>query len=392
MRIAQVAPLYERVPPQLYGGTERVVSYLTEALVRQGHDVTLFASGDSSTTAKLESPCAQALRLDPHCQDPLVPHLQMLGQVYRRADEFDIIHCHTNYLGLPLTYFSRTPTVLTLHGRLDIPEIIPLYADHRSVALVSISDNQRLPLPDASWVATVYHGLPTNLYTFQPRPRSSLLFLGRISPEKRPDVAIRVACRAGVPLKIAAKVDKVDQEYFETCIEPLLDHPLIQFVGEVNEQQKEQLLGDALALLFPIDWPEPFGVVMIEALACGTPVIARQRGSVPEVLRDGVTGLFCETEEEMVNAVHRISSLSRSACRREFEQRFTDNQMALRYVEVYRRCLTPNRSKNFYPLQRVSRDIDLISQSPMSWDITSSNPKLPAEPNNVSAKSGAANK
>lgn len=392
MRIAQVAPLYERVPPCLYGGTERVVSYLTEALVRQGHDVTLFASGDSITTAKLESPCAQALRLDPHCQDPLAPHLQMLGQVYRRADEFDIIHCHTTYLGLPLTHFSRTPTVLTLHGRLDIPELIPLYAEHRNVALVSISDNQRLPLPDASWVATIYHGLPTNLYTFQPQPRSSLLFLGRISPEKRPDVAIRVACRAGVPLKIAAKVDKVDQGYFETCIEPLLDHPLVQFVGEVNEQQKEQLLGDALALLFPIDWPEPFGVVMIEALACGTPVIARQRGSVPEVLRDGVTGLFCETEEEMVNAVHRVSSLSRAACRREFEQRFTDNQMALRYVEVYRGCLTPDHSKRFYPVQRVSRDIDLTSQSPMPWDITSSNAKLPAERNSVLAKSGAANK
>jgi len=259
--------------------------------------------------------------------------------------------------------------VLTLHGRLDIPEIIPLYADHRNVALVSISNDQRLPLPDASWVATVYHGLPTNLYTFQPQPRSSLLFLGRISPEKRPDVAIRVACRAGVPLKIAAKVDKVDREYFETCIEPLLDHPLIQFVGEVNEQQKDQLLGDALALIFPIDWPEPFGVVMIEALACGTPVIARQRGSVPEVLRNGVTGLFCETEEEMVTAVHRVSSLSRDACRLEFEQRFTDNQMALQYVEVYRGCLTSDRSKRLYPVQRVSRDIDLISQSPMTWDI-----------------------
>lgn len=347
MRIAQVAPLYERVPPRLYGGTERVVSYLTEALVRQGHDVTLFASGDSITAAKLESPCAQALRLDPNCQDPLAPHLQMLGQVYRRADEFDIIHCHTYYLGLPLTRYTRTPTVLTLHGRLDIPELAPLFADHRNVALVSISDDQRRPLPDASWFATVYHGLPINLYNFQPQSRASLLFLGRISPEKRPDVAIRVACQAGVPLKIAAKVDKVDQAYFEACIQPLLNHPLVQFIGEVNEQQKAQLLGDALALLFPIDWPEPFGLVMIEALACGTPVIARRRGSVPEILRDGVTGLFCETEEDMVRAIHHVPRLSRAACRREFEERFTDNQMALNYGEVYHRCLT-DHSERFH--------------------------------------------
>src|SRR5581483_2954250 len=287
MRIAQVAPLYESVPPRLYGGTERVVSYLTEALVHEGHEVTLFASGDSITSAKLEVQCLEALRLNPHCQDSLAPHLSMLGRVYRRAAEFDVIHCHTDYLGLPFTHYTRTPTVLTLHGRLDIPEVAPLYTDYPNVALVSISDDQRRPLPNVSWAATVYHGLPSSLYKFQPAPRSSLLFLGRISPEKRPDVAIQVACRAGVPLKIAAKVDKVDQSYFDARIRPLLNHPLVEFIGEVDEQQKQHLLGDALALLFPIDWPEPFGLVMIEALACGTPVIARRRGSVPEVLRDG---------------------------------------------------------------------------------------------------------
>jgi len=338
MRIAQVAPLYERVPPQLYGGTERVVSYLTEELVRLGHEVTLFASGDSLTQARLAACCPRALRLDPDCQDPLAPHVRMLGQVYQRAREFDVLHCHTDYLGLPLSRSTPTPTVLTLHGRLDIPDIAPLYREYPAVALVSISDAQRFPLPEVNWAATVHHGLPPDLYAFQPRPTSSLLFLGRISPEKRPDSAIRVACRAGVPLRIAAKVDKVDRAYFETTIRPLLDHPLIEFLGEVDERQKRVLLGEALALLFPIDWPEPFGLVMIEALACGTPVIARLRGSVPEVLREGTTGVLCETEDDMVEAVRRVATLERAACRREFEQRFTARVMAQQYLEVYRRC------------------------------------------------------
>src|SRR6266404_5385219 len=335
MRIAQVAPLTESVPPQLYGGTERVVSYITEELVRLGHEVTLFASGDSITRARLEAPCSRALRLDPNCHIPLTHHLRMLGQVYQRAQEFDVIHCHTDYLGLPLTHFTSTPTVLTLHGRLDIPDLDPMYSEYPEVPLVSISDAQRIHLPQLNWAATIHHGLPPDLYSFQPRPGSALLFLGRISPEKRPDTAIRVACRSGVPLRIAAKVDVVDREYFETTIRPLLAHPLIEFIGEVDEQQKGALLRDTLALLFPIDWPEPFGLAMIEALACGTPVIARPRGAVAEVLRDGVTGLLCETEDDMVEAVGRVATLERARCRQEFEQRFTSWVMTQRYLQVY---------------------------------------------------------
>jgi glycosyltransferase involved in cell wall biosynthesis len=344
MRIAQVAPLYERVPPQLYGGTERVVSYLTEELVGLGHDVTLFASGDSVTQARLEAACARALRLDPHHPDTLALHLRMLGHVYRRAQEFDLIHCHTDYLGLPFTRATTTPTIITLHGRLDIPEIIPLYHDYPEVRLISISDAQRLPLAHPNWVATVHHGLPPQLYPFSPRGGSYLLFLGRISPEKRPDSAIRAACRAGVPLRIAAKVDRVDQEYFEATIRPLLGHPLVEFLGEVNEPQKQALLANALALLFPIDWPEPFGLVMIEALAAGTPVIARPCGSVPEVLRDGVTGFLCESEDEMVAAVSRVAALDRAACRREFEQRFTAPVMVQNYLKVYETALKAQAS------------------------------------------------
>ncbi len=339
MRIAQVAPLYERVPPALYGGTERVVSYLTEELVRMGHDVTLFASGDSITGARLWSPCRQALRLDPTCRDSLAPHVRMLGFVYSQANAFDIIHCHTDYLGLPLARFVRTPTLLTLHGRLDIPELAPLYAEYREVPLVSISHAQRAPLPDAHWVATAYHGLPIDLYDYVPHSEDYLLFLGRISPEKRPDVAIRVARRPGVPLRIAAKVDPVDRDYFEREIRPLLDDPLIEFVGEVGEDAKRALLGKARALLFPIDWPEPFGLVLIEALACGTPVIARSLGSVPEVVQEGETGWLCETEDEMVDAVHRLGKLDRARCRAAFDTRFTAAIMAARYVRVYHRLL-----------------------------------------------------
>jgi glycosyltransferase involved in cell wall biosynthesis len=339
MRIAQVAPLYESVPPLGYGGTERVVSYLTEELVRGGHTVTLFASGDSRTRAHLAASCPRALRLHPDCRDPLAPHVRMLGHVYAHAHEFDIIHCHTDYLGLPLTRLTPTPTVVTLHGRLDIPEIAPLYRDYADVALVSISDAQRSPLPDVNWAATIHHGLPPDLYTFHRAPRAYLLFLGRIAPEKRPESAIRVACRAGVPLRIAAKVDPVDRAYFDTAVRPLLAHPLVEFLGEVDDEQKRALLGEALALVFPIDWPEPFGLVMIEALACGTPVIARRRGSVPEILCEGKTGLLCETEEDMVRAVRRVASLDRAASRREFEQRFTAAAMTQRYLDVYRQCL-----------------------------------------------------
>jgi glycosyltransferase involved in cell wall biosynthesis len=337
LRIGQVAPLHERVPPERYGGTERVVSYLTEELVRLGHDVTLFASGDSRTRAQLEPACARALRLDPSCRDPLAPHVRMLGRVYREAERFDVIHCHTDYLGLPLASFVRTPTLITQHGRIDIPEIHPLYVEHPHVPLVSISDAQRGPMPQASWLATVPHGLPPALYKPSFAPGSHLVFVGRISPEKRPDVAIAVAKAAGVPLKIAAKVDPVDRVYFETTIRPLLDHPLVDFLGEVDDAQKGELVRGATALLFPVDWPEPFGLVLIEALACGTPVIARRRGSVPEIIHDGVTGLVCETDEELTRAVREVQRLERRACRAEFDARFTAATMARRYVELYER-------------------------------------------------------
>ncbi|MGH7818166.1 MAG: glycosyltransferase family 4 protein, partial [Candidatus Binatia bacterium] len=297
--------------------------------------VTLFASGDSATRARLEAVCATALRLDPSCVDPLAPHVRMLGRVFEHAGEFDIIHCHTDYLALPLTRFVDTPTLITLHGRLDIAEIAPLYADYPEVPLVSISDAQRIHLPGANFVATVPHGLPAEDYRFRSARGSYLLFLGRISPEKRPDSAIRIATAAGVPLRIAAKVDRVDRDYFETTIRPLLHHPLVEFIGEVGDEEKRELLGGALALLFPIDWPEPFGLVMIEALACGTPVIARRRGSAPEVLRHGVTAWIGETDEQLVVGVARAAELDRNACRAEFELRFTAAGMARRYVEVY---------------------------------------------------------
>jgi glycosyltransferase involved in cell wall biosynthesis len=335
MRIAQVAPLYEAVPPRRYGGTERVVAYLTEALVERGHDVTLFASGDSVTRARLAPGCRQGLRLGGTVADPVGLHLAMLLEVYERAREFDVIHCHTDYLGLPLARAAPTPTVLTLHGRLDIPELHPLYRAFPEVALVSVSNAQRTPLAHLSWAATVHHGLPCNLYRFRHAPGDYLVFLGRISPEKRPDAAIRVAVHAGRRLRIAAKVDPADRVYFEQVIRPLLDHPLVEFLGEVDDRTKEELLGHALALLFPIDWPEPFGLVLVEALACGTPVIARRRGSVPEIVTDGRTGYLRETEDEMVAAVRAVASLSRAACREAFEQRFCVERMVAAYERVY---------------------------------------------------------
>ena len=353
LRIAQVAPLYERVPPEHYGGTERVVSYLTEQLVRLGHDVTLFASGDSITTAQLDAACSRALRRDSACRDPLATHVRMLARVYRRAERFDVIHCHTDYLGLPLAGFVRPPTVITLHGRLDLPELPLVYADHMRVPLVSISDAQRLPMSAANWLATVPHGVPPALYTPEYTPGSYLLFVGRISPEKRPDAAIAIAAAAGVPLKIAAKVDAVDREYFQSIIRPLLKHPLVEFLGEVDDARKAQLLRGALALLFPIDWPEPFGLILIEALACGLPVIARRRGSVPEIIRDGVTGFVREIDDELARAVHEVPRLDRRACRAEFEARFTAANMARRYIELYERLAEPRniRGRTMRPLQ-----------------------------------------
>ncbi|HYE35721.1 glycosyltransferase family 4 protein [Methylocaldum sp.] len=344
MRIAQVAPLYESVPPKLYGGTERIVHYLTEELVRAGHDVTLFASGDSETSATLEPIVSKALRLDEDVLDPLLPHLLMLDQVCRVANEFDVIHFHTGCLHFPVFRECSTPHVTTLHGRLDIKELGRLLEAFRDTPLVSISDYQRTPIGWGNWTATVYHGLPEDLYTFRAEPGTYLAFLGRISPEKRVDRAIEIAIRAGMPLKIAAKVDKADREYFEQ-IKVLFDHPLVEYVGEVNEREKNELLGNAYALLFPIDWPEPFGLVMIEAMACGTPVIAFRNGSVPEVMRDAKTGFIVEDIRQAVSAVERVGEISRTTCRREFENRFSAGRMANGYLQIYRQLSQKRKQK-----------------------------------------------
>jgi glycosyltransferase involved in cell wall biosynthesis len=335
MRIAQVSPLYESVPPRLYGGTERIVHYLTEELVRQGHEVTLFASGDSQTSAKLAAQCEQALRLDERCVDPLVQHLLMIERVATWESDFDVIHFHTDYLHFLLARRMTVPHVTTLHGRLDIPDLGAMYDEFGDMPLVSISDAQRRPLLQASWLSTVHHGLPTDLLPFNPDPEGYFAFLGRISPEKRVDRAIQIAQALEVPLKIAAKVDKVDREYFETEIKPLLDHHLVEFVGEIGDSEKGAFLGNARALLFPIDWPEPFGLVMIEAMACGTPIVAFRNGSVGEVLEDGVSGFVVESVDHAIEAARRVHELSRSRVRDEFETRFTAQRMAKDYLEVY---------------------------------------------------------
>jgi glycosyltransferase involved in cell wall biosynthesis len=339
MRIAQVAPLSESVPPKYYGGTERVVSYLTEELVRQGHDVTLFASGDSETKARLLAMCRRSLRLDKHCIDELAHHLLMLERLLQRSDEFDIIHFHIDYLHYPLSRRQSFAHVTTLHGRLDMPDLVPLYREFHDVPVVSISDAQREPLHWANWQATIYHGLPDDLYRFRPTPGNYLAFLGRISPEKRVDRAIRIAREVGIPLRIAAKVDRIDKDYFESVVEPLLHDPLVEFVGEIGEGEKDEFLGNAQALLFPIDWPEPFGIVMIEAMACGTPVIAYRNGSVPEVMEEGRTGFIVEDLDDAVEAVRRLPTLSRARCREVFEQRFTVSRMTRHYVDLYERLI-----------------------------------------------------
>jgi glycosyltransferase involved in cell wall biosynthesis len=339
MRIAQIAPLTEAIPPKLYGGTERVVSWLTEELVALGHEVTLFASGDSMTAAKLEPIWPRALRFDQAVRDPFALHLLMLELVRRRAAEFDLLHFHLDYY--PFSVFSRqdTPFVTTLHGRLDLPELQPVYSAFSTAPVVSVSDAQRRPLPQAGWVATVYHGLPRDLLGPRAVEPRYLAFLGRIAPEKAVDRAIRIAGRAGLPLKIAAKVDRVDREYFETEIRPLLALPHVEYVGEIGEAEKSEFLSGALALLVPIDWPEPFGLVMIEAMACGTPVIGFSRGSVPEVVDEGITGFVVEDEDAAVRAVSRLGELPRGRVRRRFEERFTARRMAEDYLEVYRGLL-----------------------------------------------------
>jgi glycosyltransferase involved in cell wall biosynthesis len=337
VKIAQVAPLMESVPPRLYGGTERIVSYLTEELVRMGHDVTLFASGDSITSAQLTGCVPTALRLDANVHDPIPYHLLMLDRVRDAAEHFDIVHFHIDQFHFPLFKSMADRTVTTLHGRQDIPDLKPLYLGFPDMPLISISDAQREPVPTANFVATVLHGIPSHLYTPIFTPRGGYVaFLGRISPEKRPDRAIRIARRLGVPLKIAAKVDRVDEGYFREQIEPMLQQPGVEFIGEINERGKTEFLGEAGALLFPVDWPEPFGIVMIEAMACGTPVLAFRRGSVPEIVEDGVTGQIVDTEEEAVRKLPQVLALDRHAVRRRFEQRFSAARMAKDYIQVYR--------------------------------------------------------
>jgi glycosyltransferase involved in cell wall biosynthesis len=345
MRIAQVAPLFESVPPKYYGGTERVVSYLTEELVRQGHDVTLFASGDSITQAKLVATSRRSLRLDKHCVDQLAHQIIMLERVVQAAASFDIIHFHVDYLHFPYSRRHATPHLTTLHGRLDIPDLRPLYREFPEMPVVSISAAQREPLPFANWIGTVHHGLPQDLYRFQPDPGAYLAFVGRVTPEKRVDRAIEIAKRVGLPLRIAAKVDAIDRQYFETVVEPLLRDPLIEYVGEIGDGEKQQFLGHARVLLFPIDWPEPFGLVMIEAMACGTPVIAFRGGSVPEVLEHARTGFIVDDLDDAVDATRRVGELSRQRCRETFEERFTASRMAHDYVELYAAMLETGRRR-----------------------------------------------
>ena len=337
MRIAQVAPLYESVPPKLYGGTERVVHYLTEELVRQGHDVTLFASGDSLTSANLIPACPTALRLSDDNIDPLGLHFVMLEEVFRLAPTFDIIHFHVDYLHFPVSRRTEAAHVTTLHGRLDIPMLKPLYREFSDVPLVSISDAQRGPIPWANWQGTVYHGLPMQLLPRGEGDGGYLAFLGRISPEKGVDRAIEIAHRVGLPLKIAAKIDKADREYFEKHIRKLWDSPTVEYMGEIGESDKAEFLGKAKALLFPIDWPEPFGLVMIEALSSGTPVVAFHGGSVGEVIEDGVTGFVVSDVESAARAVAHVEEISRSACRRAFELRFSSTRMVNDYLKIYSR-------------------------------------------------------
>jgi glycosyltransferase involved in cell wall biosynthesis len=338
LRIAQVAPLHESVPPRLYGGTERIVSYLTEELVGAGHEVTLFASGDSHTKARLIASCPHALRLT-NCFDAVALHLAMVEQVARHAKEFDLIHFHIDYLHFPASKREHYHHVTTLHGRLDLPEIAAIFSCFADMPVISISDAQREPLPALTWQGTVYHGFPETLYHFEPSPGAYLAFIGRISPEKRLDRAIEIAERAGYRLRVAAKIDRADRDYYTEQIAPLMRRPFVEYLGEIGDHEKQELLGGALAMLFPIDWPEPFGMVMAEALACGTPVIAYRGGAVAEVIEAGVTGFLCDELDQAVAAVARAHELSRATCRRVFEERFTVARMTCDYLSIYRRIL-----------------------------------------------------
>lgn len=339
MRIAQVAPLYESVPPQKYGGIERVVYNLTEAFVAEGHEVTLFGSGDSETSADLVPVVGESVRLSKRPRDPLIWEILQLMELERQADKFDIIHFHTDFVHFPIARQIATPHLTTMHGRLDMPDLRVFFREFSEAPLVSISDAQRRPLPHANWIATVYNGTRSDCYTLREQSGDYLAFLGRFSPEKGPEDAIEIATRVGLPLKMAAKIDPVDRAYYAETIEPLLDHPLVEFIGEVDEQGKDELLGNARALLFPIKWPEPFGLVMTEAMACGTPVIAYRAGSVNEVMQNGVSGYIVESLEEAVEAVAALDRIDRRQCRRYFEERFSVQQMARGYLAAYRKLL-----------------------------------------------------
>jgi glycosyltransferase involved in cell wall biosynthesis len=366
MKIAQIAPLMESVPPRLYGGTERIVAYLTDELVRLGHEVTLFASADSVTAAELVSCASMALRLDSNVRDPIPYYMLMLDRVRELAEEFDILHFHIDQFHFPLFRQMADRTVTTLHGRQDLPDLKPLYIGFSEMPLVSISNDQRRPIAKANFVATVHHGIPTSLHTPIYNPRGGYVaFLGRISPEKRPDRAIRIARRLGIPLKIAAKVDKVDEAYFREKIVPLLSDPGVEFIGEINERSKTEFLGQARALLFPIDWPEPFGLVMIEAMACGTPVLAFRQGSAPEIIDQGVTGAVVDTMDEAVRMLPQVLALDRHAVRRRFEQRFSSARMATDYVALYRSLLkrpSISERETSVPLPRPVLDKKLNGQ------------------------------
>jgi glycosyltransferase involved in cell wall biosynthesis len=342
MKIAQVAPLVESVPPRLYGGTERIVSYLSEELVRLGHDVTLFASGDSISSAQLAPCCTRALRLDPTIPDVILHSMLMVDNVRERADEFDVLHFHIDLFHFPLFRSLAGRTLTTLHGRQDLGDLGTFYSRFGEMPLVSVSDDQRKPLPNAKFMTTIHHGIPADLHLPVFEKGSYLAFLGRISPEKRPDRAIRIARAAGIPLKIASKVDKVDEDYFRNEILPLIDSRDVEFIGEINEREKTKFLGEAGALLFPVDWPEPFGLVMIEAMACGTPVLAFRCGSIPEVIENGITGTVVDSEQEAVAALPGLLSYDRRAVRRRFEEKFTATRMAKDYVRTYRQLMRPS--------------------------------------------------
>jgi glycosyltransferase involved in cell wall biosynthesis len=344
MRIAQIAPLFEAVPPKLYGGTERVVSFLTEELVAMGHDVTLFASGDSITRAHLEAVWPRALRLDPNIRDTIGPHMLLLERVRQRAQDFDILHFHVDHMAASLFARQSVPTVTTMHGRLNLPELRPVYLGLPMMNLVAISQSQRATFPEGDFIATVPHGLPEHLLMPMPAEQNYVAFLGRISPEKRPDRAIRIARAAGIKLKLAAKVDKADAEYFASEIEPMLG-PDAELIGEIDERTKPEFLSAAHALLMPIDWPEPFGLVMIEAAACGTPVIAFNHGSVPEIVEDGVTGFIVDNEAEAVAALARVPTLNRDKIRAEFIRRFSARRMAQDYLNIYESLLVPQTDR-----------------------------------------------